>query len=111
MIATGGSFNAETMAQAVAGKGRSLGGDARARLLNNRAAMAGIIFLALIALMALLAPLLSAYAYDEINYDIVACAPNWWPGGPACNAGGTHWFGTDAVGRDLFVRVLYGARV
>ena len=28
-----------------------------------------------------------------------------------CRAGGAHWYGTDAVGRDLFVRTLYGARV
>jgi oligopeptide transport system permease protein len=111
MIATGSTVNAETMELARAVKGRSLWVDARRRLLRNHAAMASIVLLALITLMALLAPLLSAYAYDEINYDIVACAPNWWPGTASCNAGGTHWFGTDAVGRDLFVRVLYGARV
>jgi oligopeptide transport system permease protein len=111
MIATGSTVNAETMELARGVKGRSLWVDARRRLFRNRAAMASIILLATVTLMALLAPLLSAYAYDQINYDIVACAPNWWPGQAACNAGGTHWFGTDAVGRDLFVRVLYGARV
>jgi oligopeptide transport system permease protein len=85
--------------------------DARRRLLRNRAAMAGIVLLALVTLMAIFAPLLSQYAYDDINYDIVSCAPDWWPFHASCTAGGTHWFGTDAVGRDLFVRVLYGARV
>ena len=113
MIATGSTVNAETMELARGVKRpRSLsGGCAPAACFRNRAAMASIIMLAIVTLMALLAPLLSAYAYNEINYDIVACAPNWWPAGTACNAGGTHWFGTDAVGRDLFVRVLYGARV
>ena len=111
MIATGNPANAETMELAQTVQGRSLWVDARRRLLRNRAAMASIVLLALITLMALLAPFLSAYAYDEINYDIVACAPNWWPLAAPCSAGGTHWFGTDAVGRDLFVRVLYGARV
>ena len=111
MIATGSTVNSETMELARGVQGRSLWVDARRRLFRNRAAMASIILLATVALMALLAPLLSTYAYDEINYDIVACAPNWWPGQAACNAGSSHWFGTDAVGRDLFVRVLYGARV
>jgi oligopeptide transport system permease protein len=111
MIATGSTANAEVMERVQTVKGRSLWVDARARLFRNRAAMASILLLGLVALMAIFAPLLSVYAYDEINYDIVACAPNWWPRGTACNAGGTHWFGTDAVGRDLFVRVLYGARV
>jgi oligopeptide transport system permease protein len=111
MIATGSTVNAETMELARGVKGRSLWVDARRRLLRNRAATASIIVLALVTLMALLAPMLSAYAYNEINYDIVACAPDWWPLEAACKAGGTHWFGTDVAGRDLFVRVLYGARV
>ena len=91
-------------------RGRSLWVDARRRLARNRAAMGGIAILALIAALALLAPWLSPFAYDEVNYDIIACAPNWWPAEAACRAPG-HIFGTDAVGRDLFVRVLFGARV
>ena len=91
-------------------RGRSLWIDARRRLLRNRAAMAGIIILAAIVLLALLAPLLSPFAYDEVNYDLISCAPGWWPVEAACSAPG-HIFGTDAIGRDIFVRVLYGARV
>jgi len=100
---------AETLERAFAG--RSLWADARARLLRNRAAVASMIVLAVITLLAIFAPLFSHYAYDAIDYDLVTCAPSWWPMDAPCSAGGTHWFGTDAVGRDLFVRVLYGARV
>jgi oligopeptide transport system permease protein len=109
LSAVGGSRKAETLERAFAG--RSLWADARARLFKNRAAVASMIVLAVITLMALFAPYLSRYAYDAIDYDLVSCAPSWWPGDAACSAGGAHWFGTDAVGRDLFVRVLYGARV
>jgi oligopeptide transport system permease protein len=91
-------------------KGRSLWVDARRRLFRNRAAVAGMAILGFIAVLALFAPLLSPFAYNEVNYDIIACSPGWWPFEAACRAPG-HIFGTDAVGRDLFVRVLFGARV
>jgi len=100
---------AETLERAFAG--RSLWADARARLFKNRAAVASMIVLAAITCMAAFAPYLSRYAYDAIDYNLVTCAPSWWPMDAPCTAGATHWFGTDAVGRDLFVRVLYGARV
>ncbi|MCP4744663.1 MAG: ABC transporter permease subunit [Desulfobacteraceae bacterium] len=84
-------------------KGRSLWQDARRRLFRNKAAVTSIVILSIITLLAILAPWLSPWAYDE---------PNWeydFPGSP--NAQYHHWFGTDANGRDLFVRTLYGARV
>ena len=109
MSAAGEQRKAEMLERAFAG--RSLWADARARLLRNRAAVTSMIVLAVITLLAIFAPFVSRYAYDAIDYDLVTCAPSWWPMEAPCSAGGTHWFGTDAVGRDLFVRVLYGARV
>jgi oligopeptide transport system permease protein len=100
------------MKRALDVKGRSLWVDARRRLMKNRAAVVSLVVLALIALLAIFAPFFSAYSYDFIDYNVVSCSPDWWPDkSVVCNAGGTHWFGTDALGRDLFVRVLYGARV
>jgi len=104
--------NAALIEKAQEVKGRSLWVDARRRLLRNRAAMVSIVLLSIIALMAIFAPLLSPYAFDAINYNVVSCSPGWWPDPMVmCNAGGAHWFGTDDVGRDLFIRTLYGARV
>ena len=104
--------NVAAMARAQEMRGRSLWVDARRRLFENKAAVVSMILLAVITLMAILAPLLSQYSFDATDWNVVSCAPDWWPDSTVmCNAGGTHWFGTDSVGRDLFVRVLYGARV
>jgi oligopeptide transport system permease protein len=104
--------DAQLMEKSVAVKGRSLLADARRRLFRNKAAVVSMVLLAVIALMALFAPLLSPYAFSDIDYDVISCAPDWWPADKlTCRAGGAHWFGTDIVGRDLFVRTLYGARV
>ena len=104
-----GGRKAEILERAFAG--RSLWADARARLFRNKAAVTGMVVLAIVTLLAIFAPLVSRYAYDAIDYNVVTCAPDWWPVEATCTAGGSHWFGTDAVGRDLFVRILYGARV
>jgi oligopeptide transport system permease protein len=112
MSAMGTVIKEELMERAADVKGRSLWIDARRRLWSNKAAVMGIFILSAVALLAVFGPFLSPYAYDQTNYDIVSCAPSWWPSAHVlCSAGGQHWFGTDNLGRDLFVRVLYGARV
>ena len=104
--------NTTTIECAQAMRGRSLWVDARRRLFGNKAAVVSMILLATVTLLAISAPLLSQYSFDSQDWNVISCAPGWWPDTTAiCNAGGTHWFGTDSVGRDLFVRVLYGARV
>jgi oligopeptide transport system permease protein len=112
MIATGVTDEAAAlMRKAQDIEGRSLWIDAWRRLLRNRATIVSMVILTIIAMMAVLAPVLSQYAYNDQDYSHISCHPNWWSDPSTCNAGGTHWFGTDAVGRDLFVRLLYGARV
>ena len=84
-------------------KGRSLWQDALRRLLRNKAAMVSMVLLFTIVLLAIFAPYLSPWAYDD---------PDWgydFPGPPSLKL--NHPFGTDGNGRDLFVRTLYGARI
>jgi oligopeptide transport system permease protein len=83
-------------------KGRSLWADAWRRLLRNKAAVASMLVLAVIALLAIFAPLVAPHAFEDVFWDRIATPPD-----PAAG----FFFGTDGNGRDLFVRTLYGARV
>jgi len=90
------------------------------RFSDNRLAVVGAFTLAVIALLALFAPLISEYlvGFDPNDQDLVlGPQPPLTRSVPASLAGDptsrlrVHFFGTDILGRDLFVRVCFGARV
>lgn len=70
------------------------------RISHNRMAVFCAALLLVIVLLAIFAPILSPYRYDQTDLT----AGNQWPSSE-------HWFGTDAAGRDLWTRVWVGARV
>src|SRR5690625_1196294 len=87
-------------AEKIVGKSTSYWKDAWRRFRKNKLAIISIIFIALLAFMAVFGTVISGQNYfgnDLIN----ANKPN----------SGEHWFGTDNLGRDLFTRTWYGARI
>jgi len=102
MVATGQPDKLASVADSLGTEGRSLWEDARRRLFRNRAAVASMIILGIITLLAIVGPFLSPHPFDEIYWDRMGVPPE---------IANSHWFGTDSVGRDLFVRTMYGARV
>lgn len=74
--------------------------DAWLRLKKDKMAMAGLCFIVFLMLLALIGPMLSSIDYADQDFNNVNAGPSY-----------EHWFGTDSLGRDLFIRVLYGARI
>lgn len=74
--------------------------DAWKRLKRHKVAMLSLAFLLLLSVLAAAAPWLTNFSYFDQNADMALQSPN-----------GTYWFGTDTLGRDLFSRILYGARI
>jgi peptide/nickel transport system permease protein len=68
-------------------------------ILADPSALAGSIIVALLVLIALLAPLLAPYDPDAQDLALRLAAP-----------GAGHWLGTDELGRDILSRLLYGSR-
>ncbi|GGA64404.1 ABC transporter permease [Ornithinibacillus halotolerans] len=74
--------------------------DAWRRLRKNILAMSGLVFLILLILFAVFAPVFSPY---EVDTGVLS--EQYQP--PSAE----HWFGTDGLGRDVFTRTWYGARI
>lgn len=80
--------------------------DAMRRLAKNKVAIVCVVYLALVIILSIVVPMISPYTMSEIHSDHVNKslffkAPD----------GHFHIFGTDDLGRDLFVRIWSGARV
>jgi oligopeptide transport system permease protein len=78
--------------------------DAWSRLRRSRAAWVAAVVLGVIVLASLVGPALSAFTVAQVDWTQAALASP-----PSLDTG--HWFGTDANGRDLFVRVWVGTRL
>ena len=69
------------------------------RLKKNKMAMLGLVILIVLILMAVFAPWIARFPYEEMHVLDKHQTPN-----------ATYWFGTDELGRDIFSRIVYGAR-
>jgi peptide/nickel transport system permease protein len=77
----------------------SPGARARRRLLQRKGAIFGLALIALFVLIAIFAPLIAPYDPTQQSWTLIRRPPS-----------AQHWFGTDESGRDLFSRVIFGAR-
>ncbi|TCS96647.1 ABC transporter permease [Hazenella coriacea] len=71
------------------------------RLRKNKLALTGFILILLITTMSIIGPMISPYSSKEQNLETGINQP------PSSD----HWFGTDELGRDVFVRVWEGGRI
>ncbi len=75
--------------------------DAMYRLFRNKLAVMGLAFVLLLVFVAIFANFISPYGFDEkVPGEFYRSPPSWW-----------FPFGTDNVARDMFTRVMFGARV
>ncbi|WP_026884585.1 ABC transporter permease [Clostridium akagii] len=80
-------------------KNITYGEDAWRRLKENKVAMFSLVLLVIIAFMSIIAPYLRSFGVNGVNPLTTNISPN-----------GTHWFGTDDLGRDVWVRTWAGTR-
>lgn len=94
-------FNKEVIVQTETGSvGLTYWHDVWLRFRKNKVALASLVCIVMLFLTAMIGPMLSPYSYsDQIRGD-----ESQWPSWK-------HLMGTDSLGRDMLVRILYGARI
>ena len=68
-------------------------------MLHQPLGAAGLLFIVVMAFAAVFAPWVTPYDPLAVDYGGMLAAPSW-----------EHWMGTDAYGRDMLTRIIYGAR-
>ena len=66
----------------------------------NRLAVVGAGIIAVMIVLAIIGPMISPYTYADQSLVDANQSPSL-----------AHWFGTDTLGRDIYTRVMYGARI
>lgn len=94
------SLSAKSAGREAAAHSTGYWSDAWLRLKKDKGAMLGLGFILLLLTVAIIGPMLSSFSYEDQNFLQANLGPS-----------AEHWFGTDSLGRDLFIRVLYGARI
>ncbi len=90
---------------------RSLWSDARRRLMRNKAAVVGLIYIAILAVIAIAAPLLAPHNPVKIIPGNSYRQAAWVQTNTPTSTGSWEFpLGTDAVGRDVLSRLIYGTR-
>ncbi len=97
-------------------KGESLWMDAVRRLLRNKGAVVGLVLIVILFLSAIFANLIAPYPFDKQVLTDQNKAPTWilnvFPSmKPYVQVSNNYPLGADYVGRDLFSRIVYGARI
>lgn len=80
-------------------KGQSESARIMYQLMKNKMAMVGLVIVIIEIVIAILAPMIAPYGYQEIDQEALRQGPS-----------AAHWFGTDEIGRDIFSRILIGTR-
>ncbi len=87
-------------AEAVVRPSLSYWKDSWLRLLKNKLAMLGLVYLVLLILLAIFGPMFSPHSVGTQKLTMQNLPPS-----------SKFWFGTDDLGRDVFTRTCYGARI
>ena len=90
----------DTLAEEIARPSTTYWHDVWQRFRRDKLAVAGLLVILVMTVMCILVPMLSPYTYDGSDYLNMNSTPTW-----------AHPCGTDQMGRDQFIRIMYGARI